>query len=69
MALIREFLNAETRAAIEAAETLRDYCASRFCENCIFHYKYDDCLLMTDNPNNAEESAPAPYGWALDKCN
>lgn len=73
MALIKKWLKDEPRAAIDAAETLKTYCKNHVaegCENCIFHYRNDYCLLMTDEYNDASDAgfAPSPDGWRLDLC-
>ena len=73
MALVRQFLNKKTSDALEAAETLRDYCKSIDCssESCIFHRDGDDCLLMSEDLNNnyiERGELPAPEGWRLDLC-
>lgn len=71
---IKSWLKPEHRAAVEAAETLKQYCRNRNacegCDKCIFYYKNEYCLLMTDEFNDASDAGfePTPDGWRLDLC-
>lgn len=71
MSLIKEWLNKQTRDALEAAETLKAYCKSMSCQDCIFHASNDDDCLLTSLELNEDYiergELSSPGGWLLDQ--
>ena len=60
MALVRQFLRNDVRDALDAAETIKQFCKDRGnCGKCPFETN-EGCLFLAEN---AELS---PAGWNLD---